>query len=165
MPTACVVSASYQNVFFEELLDAFAQALIDAGIDVERAIDHFPPLRDGVAYLFVPHEFLPLVKPDAHPSEAQMRRTVSICTEQPGTSWFDADAEAAARSGVAIDINPVGVAELRRRGVVARHLQLGYGPAWDTWHLDASHERPIDLAFMGGYTRGEPRSWPPVLPT
>ena len=150
--TTYVISASYQNVFFGELLDALSQALTDAGVHVERAVDHFPPLRKGAAYVFVPHEFLPLVKPDGHPTEAQLRRTVSICTEQPGTSWFELDAEMCARSGAAVDINSVGVAELHRRGVGARFLQLGYVPAWDTWHGDETHERPIDLAFMGGYT-------------
>jgi hypothetical protein len=150
--TTYVLSASYQNVFFGELLDALSQALADAGVHVERAVDHFPPLREGVAYVFVPHEFLPLVKPDGHPTEAQLRRTVSICTEQPGTSWFELDAEICARSGAVVDINKVGVAELQRRGVGARYLQLGYVPAWDTWHGDETHERPIDLAFMGGYT-------------
>jgi hypothetical protein len=150
--TACIVSASEQNVFFGELLDALASALGEAGLHVERAVDHFPRLGDLSAYVFVPHEFLPLVEADAHPSAAQLRRTVGICTEQPGTSWFEVAAEACARCGAAVDISALGRAELRRRGVDARHLQLGYTPIWDTWQGDSARERPIDFAFMGGYT-------------
>jgi len=146
------VSASEQNVFFGELLDALAYALGEAGLSVERAVDHFPPLGDRAAYVFVPHEFLPLVEAAAHPSPAQWRRTVGICTEQPGTSWFEVAAEACARCGAAVDISALGRAELRRRGVDARHLQLGYTPIWDTWHGDPARERPIDFTFMGGYT-------------
>jgi Glycosyl transferase family 2 len=151
--TACIVSASEQNVFFGELLDALAHALRDAGLNVERAVDHFPPIGDRAAYVFVPHEFLPLVETAAHPSAAQLRRTVGICTEQPGTPWFEIAAEACARCGAAVDINGLGRAELRRRGVDARHLQLGYTPIWDTWQGDRAQARPIDFVFMGGYTR------------
>jgi hypothetical protein len=151
-PTACFVTASGQNVFFGELLDALADALADAGVVVERAVDRFPPLRDDLVYVFVPHELLPLIEADAHPSEAQLRRSVAVCTEQPGTGWFDQDADIAARSGAAVDINPVGVRELKRRGVAARVLPFGYVPAWDHWGGDPDHARPVDLTFLGGYT-------------
>ena len=44
-----------------------------AGIETERAVDHFPRLSDGLAYLFVPHEYLPLTMPEAHPSSGQLQ--------------------------------------------------------------------------------------------
>jgi Glycosyl transferase family 2 len=152
MRRACVVSASGQNVFFEEMLAAFETALAASGVQIERSVDHFPAFEDGVAYLFVPHEFLPLTQPSAHPSDAHLRRSVALCTEQPGTQWFEEAAGVAARAGRAIDINPEGTAELRRRGVSAETLQLGYVPEWDHWQGDEARDRPFDLTFMGGYT-------------
>src|SRR6202035_1992695 len=116
------------------------------------AVDHFPPLRDELVYVFVPHELLPLLMPDAHPSEPQLQRSVTICTEQPGTTWFDEDARIAKRAAAAIDINRIGVAALKKLGIDAKLLQLGYVPSWDNWHADHASERPVALTFQGGAT-------------
>jgi Glycosyl transferase family 2 len=151
-PTVCFVSATYQNVFFTELLDALADALTGHGIAVERAVDCFPELRDGLVYVFVPHELLPFLMPDAHPSEPQLQRSVTICTEQPGTSWFDEDVRIAKRAAAAIDINRLGVAAMKKLGVDAKLLQLGYVPAWDHWHGQQTSARPVDVTFQGGAT-------------
>jgi len=153
MERVCIVSASGQNVFFEELLAALDGAMTRAGIETEHAVDHFPRLRDGLAYLFVPHEYLPLTMPEAHPSSGQLQRSVALCTEQPGTNWFEDAAAVAANTARAIDINREGTRELRRRGVRADTLQLGYVPEWDRWGGDDSRPRPIDFTFMGGYTQ------------
>jgi hypothetical protein len=150
-PTACFVSASNQNVFFGELLDALAEALVDQGVSVERALDYFPPLREGIVYVFVPHELLPLLMPDAHPSEPQLRRSVTICTEQPGTSWFEEDARISERAAATVDINRLGVTALKKRGISAQLMQLGYIPSWDHWSGEDT-ARPTDLTFLGGVT-------------
>ena len=105
----CIVSASGQNVFFAELLDAIGKALACAGLDVERSVDRFPSWRDDDVYLFVPHEYLPLVQDAAHPDAMQLGRSVVVCTEQPGTSWFEQSAAVAARAAAVLDINPLGV--------------------------------------------------------
>jgi hypothetical protein len=149
---ACIVSASGQNVFFEEILAALEDALTSHGVRVDRSIDHFPRFEDGVAYLFVPHEYLPLTQPEAHPSPAHLRRSVALCTEQPGTSWFEEGAQVAQQAGRVLDINSEGTAELRRRGIAAATLQLGYVPGWDHWRGDESKARTYDVTFMGGYT-------------
>ena len=151
-PTVCFVSASRQNVFFAELLDALADALAEQGIVVEQAVDYFPELRDELVYVFVPHELLPLLMPDAHPSEPQLRRSVTICTEQPGTHWFDENARISKRAAGTIDINRLGVAALKKLGVDARFLQLGYTARWDHWHGERDSERPVELAFLAGVT-------------
>jgi Glycosyl transferase family 2 len=150
--TACFVSASRQNVFFAELLDALADALADHGIAVERSVDCFPPLGGQTAYVFVPHELLPLLMPDAHPDPQQLRRSVVICTEQPGTHWFQETAKVAQRAGAVIDINRLGAASLRKLGVDARFLQLGYTPRWDRWHGLEGRQRPIDVTLLAGAT-------------
>ena len=151
-PTVCFVSASRQNVFFAELLDALAEALANHGVAVERSIDCFPQLRDELVYVFVPHELLPLIMPDAHPSEPQLRRSIAICTEQPGTSWFKEDARIAKRSAAAVDINRLGVSALRKQGIEATLLPLGYVPSWDHWQGEQASERPVDVTFQGGAT-------------
>jgi hypothetical protein len=150
--TVCFVSASGQNAFFGELLDALADALIHHGVRVERSVDCFPTIREGLVYVFVPHELLPLVMPDAHPSGPQLRRSLAICTEQPGTSWFEHDAQVALETAAAIDINRLGVRSLKKLGVDAKLLQLGYVPSWDHWQGDEESERPVDLTFQGGAT-------------
>ncbi len=151
-PTACFVSASRQNVFFAELLDALAEELARTGVAIERAVDHFPAARDGLVYVFVPHELLPLLMADAHPSDAQLRRSVTICTEQPGTHWFEETAEVCARAASTVDINRLGVSTLRKRGVDARFLQLGYTPRWDRWHGAPDAARPTDVVLLAGAT-------------
>jgi hypothetical protein len=149
--TACFVRASNQNVFFEELTEALRHALERRGIATEVAVDHFPPVRDGVAYVFVPHEYVPLTLATAHPTTQQLERSVVVGTEQPGTPWFDDVAALAGRAAATIDINELGVAELERRGVEAQLLRLGYVPEWDFWHGE-DVSRPTDVAFLGGFT-------------
>jgi hypothetical protein len=151
-PTVCFVSASRQNVFFTELLEALADALAGHGVVVEQAVDYFPELREGLVYVFVPHELLPFLMPDAHPSEPQLRHSVTICTEQPGTSWFEEDARIASRAAAAIDINRLGVAAMKKLGIDAKLLQLGYVPAWDHWQGEEASERRVELTFQGGAT-------------
>lgn len=151
-PTVCFVSASRQNVFFAELLDALAEALEGHGLTVEHAVDCFPQLRDELVYVFIPHELLPLLMPDAHPSEPQLRRSVTICTEQPGTSWFDECARISRRAAATIDINRLGVAALKKLDVEAKFLQLGYTPRWDHGHAMRDSERPVEVTFLAGVT-------------
>ena len=148
----CIVSASGQNVFFAELLEAFADGLVGRGVEVEHFVDCFPRAADDVVCLFVPHEFMPLTHPDAHPTRPQLKRSVAICTEQPGTTWFEGALAVAGQCGAAIDINSLGAKALADRGVRARLVPLGYVPAWDHWGGDDDHERPVGLTFMGTVT-------------
>jgi hypothetical protein len=149
----CFVEASGQNSFFGELVDALRQSVAREGWATETASDHFPPPRDDTVYVFIPHEFMPVTEPAAHPSPEQLRRTVVLSTEQPGTESFERAAPIAFYSGATLDINPLGLAELRRRGVDARRLSLGYVPEWDRWGGVSDHRRPVDVTFIGGYTR------------
>ncbi|MBS1675759.1 MAG: glycosyltransferase [Actinobacteria bacterium] len=146
----CIVSASGQNVFFSEILEAFRDAMVHGGYVIEESVDHFPPLQDDLVYMFIPHEFFPLVAPAAHPSVSQLKRSVAIGTEQPGTEWFELVADLAARAGATVDINVLGTKELERREIAAQFVPLGYVASWDHWHGEAV-KRSIDLTFLGGY--------------
>jgi hypothetical protein len=145
------VSASCQNVFFAEILTAFGEALRENGFEVEASVDCFPPLAPDLVYLYIPHEFHALVDELAHPSPEQRRRSIVLCTEQPGTPWFDLTCQVAAAAGGVVDMNAIGAHELRRRGIAAHYTPLGYVPSWDHWHRQ-ERERPVEMAFLGGYT-------------
>lgn len=125
---------------------------------MEESVDCFPAPAEDLVYLFIPHEYTALVDHLAQPTPEQMRRTVAICTEQPGTGWFEKTHEVAARAGAVVDINMLGALELNRRGVPAEHVQIGYVPAWDAWGGDQTRERPIDMAFLGRHTEGRART-------
>lgn len=154
---ACFVRASGQNVYFEEITEALRSALQRQGTPTEIAVDNFPSPSPELVYVFVPHEYMALTYPRAHPTDAQLRRTVVLATEQPGTSWFEETAAIASRAGATVELNELGALELRRRGVGVRPIRLGYVPEWDHWHGEAA-QRPIDVTFLGGYTRRRGRA-------
>ncbi len=151
-PRVCFVSASEQNVLCAEVLEAFREALEEVcGLSTSTAVDYFPDIEDDLVYVFVPHEYHPLTQPLAHPTAAQLVRTVAICTEPPGTHWFEVAAGIAVSCGAVIDINSVGAQALRERGIKVDLLSLGYVPSWDSWG-GVESDRPIDVTFMGGAT-------------
>src|SRR5690242_17517220 len=108
-PIVCFVSASGQNVFFDELLGAMRDELAAGGVVTRQAVDHFPAIEPDLVYIVVPHEFFSLTYERAHPSEAQLARTIAIETEQPGTHWFEHAASVAGMCAVTVDINRLGV--------------------------------------------------------
>ena len=161
----CLVSASGENVFFGEILDAFGDALREHGFTVERSVNCFPPPSEDLICLFIPHEYMALVNELAHPTPEQMSRTVALCTEQPGTDWFELTFDVSERAGAVVNINPLAAQEMRRRGLPAEHVQLGYVPSWDVWHGAEGAEREIDLAFLGRYTPERARTIARCVPT
>jgi hypothetical protein len=148
----CLVSASRENVFFAEILEAFGAALAEQGLRIERSVDCFPTPAANLVCMFVAHEFGAFVEELAHPTPEQLRRSVAVCTEQPGTDWFKFSINFAAPAGAVVDLNPLGVAELRRLGIAADHARLGYVAGWDAWRGREDDRRSIDLAFLGRHT-------------
>jgi hypothetical protein len=148
---ACFVTASGQDAWFKELVDALRTAVEDHGVQTMVALDHFPVASDHLVYVFSPHQYLPFTYPEAHPSGAQIGQTVVLNTEQPGTHGFKENALAAKHAGVAVDINASGANELKRRGIRTFLLSLGYVANWDHWHGGES-PRPIDVAFLGNHS-------------
>jgi hypothetical protein len=164
-PRVVLVDARAGNLFFTELLEGLAAALAGAGAAAEVVRGRFPPLDGDVAYVVVPHEFFGTTPPEDWPDDDQLGRTIALCTEQPGTPWFEHAHDHARRCGVALDIHPAGVAELRRRGVRAERLRLGHLPAWDVWRRDETVPRPVDVLFLGSLNRHRDRLLAGYAPT
>jgi hypothetical protein len=145
----CFVSTSRGSYFMTELLAALAAATEAAGHDVELVFDKFPRPIDGRVYVVVPHEFEAWGLRSGSPDAEQRARTIALCTENPGTEWFEATSRLVSSFGAAVSINRSSAAELRRRGVRCEHLQLGYCARWDSWHREQSANRPIDILYLG----------------
>ena len=120
----CFISVSSANYFMTELLSMVGAAVTAAGHEVEYAFDEFPPLADGGAYVVIPHEFHGHLAPRSFPSSAQCARTIALCTENPGTEWFEHAVHLIPHFGAAMAINEASVSELGRRGVACAHLRL-----------------------------------------
>lgn len=164
MSRICLVSASEENVFFGEILEAFGDALAEHGFEIERSVDCFPEPAEDLVCLFIPHEYMALVDPLVHPSPGELSRSVAISTEQPGTPWFEVAYETARHAGAVVDINPLAAEEMNRLGVRADHAQLGCIPGWDVWGGDERKEREIDLAFLGRHTEERAKTIAECLP-
>ena len=145
----CFVSTRRGSHFMTELLSAVSAATASAGHTVELAFDRFPPLADGCVYVAIPHEFQAWGARDGFPEAAQRERTIALCTENPGTEWFEHTYQLVPQFAAAVSINRSSAAELSRRGIRCEHLQLGYSPLWDLWQRDEDGERPIDVLYLG----------------
>lgn len=142
------------NVFMTELGGLIADSLSELGREVSLSTEGLPRAAAGHVNLVVaPHEYFTLL-----PGCSQYERlegaaaSVSVTTEQPGTTWFDTSARFAQLGPLALDINERGAAELRRRGIRAAHLPLGYHSSLDRWQGSETAERPRDVLFLGART-------------
>ena len=142
------VGTSAGNAFMNEVLAAISHEVARQGVDTEVVLDRFPEGEDTV-YVVVPHEYFAVVPEEQRPRPDQLRSTIALGVEQPGTPWFELVVAHASRLAAAVDISELGVSELRRRGVPAQRLQLGYTELWDHWGRDESLERPVDVMYMG----------------
>ncbi len=131
-----------------ELLSAISAGAAAAGHTTELVFDEFPTSRDGWVYVVIPHEFDAWGNPRGFPDARQRAQTIALCTENPGTVWFEQTYELVSQFAAAVSINRSSAAELRRRGIRCEHLQLGYSPQWDSWLGDETVERHIDALYL-----------------
>jgi hypothetical protein len=145
------------NAFMTDIAAWTVEAASLLGRSAELVADGRLPRGDGPLELVVaPHEFYPL----SDRPLAELRRaaavSVPICTEQPGTPWFDLALTTVRLAPAVLDINRHGVAALRAAGVDAHWLRLGAVPSMD--HRTeraadgASSDRDVELLFLGGET-------------
>ena len=153
-PTYHVYVSDRGNIFMTEIAALVAAALADTG---RRTVFPAPGLPeagpDRINIVVAPHEFYPLQRgiPDRD-LLAAAETAVSVGVEQPGTHWFDLGARYSSVGPFALDISRFAAEELTRRGIEARHLQLGYHKSWDMWGGDPERPRPTDVLFLGSVT-------------
>ncbi len=144
-----VFVAAGGNAFMTDIARWIAEAGGSDGRTARLIDDGSPPDDEAAVNLVVaPHEFYLLGDYDDAPVDRAARLSVPVCTEQPGTRWFDIALVTAAASPMAVDINTHGVAALRRAGVAAEHLRLGGVPSMAA----APVERDVDVVLLGGKT-------------
>lgn len=144
----CFVTASAGNYFMTELLAALSTTAAEAGHKSILASDAFPDDAEIDAYVAIPHELHATVAPSLYPSQEQCARTIALCTENPGSEWFDGLRHLIPHFGACAAINRASADALTDSGLPCTHVQLGYTPLWDTWRGGPS-ERPIDVAYLG----------------
>jgi len=104
---------------------------------------------DAINLVVAPHEFYLLEEFDDATIHRAAQLSVPVCTEQPGTPWFDIGTIPARVAPLVLDINEHGVAALAERGLPTRHLRLGGVPCMRATEPAA---RDIDLVYLAGAT-------------
>ena len=147
----CVFVAERGNVFMREIASWVVAGLQEGGYRAELCLSGVPQAAsDRLNLVVAPHEYFELAV-DPADRVAAARASIPVCTEQPGTPWFEIQMRSIVHSPQVFDINRLGVQELSRRGLDAHHLPLGYQRSFDRWG-GAARERPIDVLFLGSLT-------------
>ena len=143
------VTSPRQNWFWRDLVDTLRFELEAIGVRSSQSDDGFPEPHPELIYVVIPpHEYVALEGPDALGDDpALWRRTVFVCGEQTESSHFRANVELSQRAGAVFDINAQSVRVLRRHGITAEYLPLGYTSRWD--HFESAQGRDIDVLFIG----------------
>ncbi len=137
------------NAFMRDIAAWIVEAGAETGRPARLRDDGGHPTDPAAINLVVaPHEFFLLGDLDDATIHRSAAISVPVCTEQPGTRWFDIGAIATQASSVTLDINRHGVAAFRELGREARHLQLGGVPSMRA----AEIRRDLDVVFLGGDT-------------
>lgn len=111
-----------------------------------------PDDPDAVNLVLAPHEFYLLGDFDDATVHRAAQISAPVCTEQPGTPWFDIGAIPARVAPLVLDINAHGVAALTELGLPARHLRLGGVPSMRAAGGAISGARDVDLVYLAGTT-------------
>jgi hypothetical protein len=136
------------NAFMTDIARWITEAAVLAGRHAQLVTDRLPSADGSINLVVAPHELFVLDDADDATIARVAAASVPVCTEQPGTPWFNLTAGLVRDSPIAIDINPHGVAALRARGHEALHLQLGGVPSM----VAPSVRRDVDVLFLGGST-------------
>ncbi len=150
--------SGFGNVFMREIAEHLVEALDAGGRDATVVTDELPVAGgDPLDQLVVaPHEFFGLFRADSADVEAAAQHCVSINTEQAGTPFFERAMHFARCGPVVFDINPFSLGAIRRLGLAAVHLPLGYVSSMDHWRRggldETAGERTVDIAMLAGRT-------------
>ena len=149
---------SKSNLFIVEIGELVAAGFRELGCDAQLHIDGIPsesPAPDALQIVVTPHEFYNLFLTEKFPRPYLRKLTANLhllCTEQPDTGWFQSNLQWGSYARGIADINPLGVAAYRKRGLDAHQLQLGYHDLLAHPQRIAHRERTLDIAFLGSMT-------------
>lgn len=148
-----VTLAVGQNAFFVELAEAIAAGLRRLGTPAEVMTGMLPAPEPGVVPLLLPpHEVGALGGRSALQDPQLLARSIAVCAEQPGSSWFHDNLDLVRRMGAVFDLSDQGVAALAQHQVGATRLDLGHVPEWDNTVDDPHAGRDLDVVFLGSAT-------------
>ncbi len=158
---------NHGDVATTDMAALLAAALCDLGYATVFPASGLPEEGTEHVNLVVgPHEFFPL---QDGVKEADLLRaaeaSVVVGVEQAGTGAFELGLPYVSVARASVHISRPAVDELRRRGLDATHLQLGYHSAWDKWGGDPARARPTDMLVLGSHSPRRDRilSHEPVL--
>lgn len=146
------------NLFIVEIGELVAAGFRELGCEAKLRLDGVPEERapKGTMQIVVtPHEYYNLYLTQRLPRQAVRRLTYEVyllCTEQPDTGWFQSNLQWGSYARGVADINPLGVAAYRARGLPAHQLQLGYHPVLAHPTRIPHRERTNDITFLGSMT-------------
>jgi hypothetical protein len=140
-----------------ELLNVIAAEVEDLGqSEVTLSVGPFPSGDDAI-YVVEPHEYFLKVPPHAHPDKDQLRRTIALCVEHPGTESYAQTVATAAMAATRVAITDDAALSLGELGLPTHRIRLGYSSRWDVWG-GADSPRPHDVVFLGTIDRRRSRN-------
>lgn len=146
------------NLFILEIGELIAAGFRELGCDARLLLDQLPTKnlsRDSVQIVVTPHEYYNLFLSDkvsAEEATELTKQVVLYCTEQPDTGWFYNNLPWAKKAKAVADINPLGVAAYKDRGIESYYFPLGYHDNLAAPDLTPYGDRPVDIAFLGSLT-------------
>lgn len=149
---------SKSNLFIVEIARLICAGFRDAGFAAELLIDRFPEEEtraDTIQIVVTPHEFFNLFLTPALPwtrIQSITRPLYLLGTEQPDSDWFHSNLTIAPYAHAMLDINSLGVAGYRARGLHCFHLPLGYHPILEKRKSNAPAERDLDVCLLASMT-------------
>ncbi|MBA2271610.1 MAG: glycosyltransferase [Chthoniobacterales bacterium] len=147
------------NLFIIEIGELVAAGFRELGCEATLHLDGVPKERapaDTMQIVVTPHEYYNLFLTQRLPRPVVRRLTYDVyllCTEQPDTGWFQSNLQWGSYARGVADINPLGVAAYRARGLPAQQLQLGYHPVLAHPKKIPHRERSHDITFLGSMTQ------------
>ncbi|MBA3883110.1 MAG: glycosyltransferase [Chthoniobacterales bacterium] len=151
-------ATSKSNLFIVEIGELVAAGFRELGCESTLHLDVMPdenPPEGTMQIVVTPHEYynLFLTEKVSRQRARQLTQNVHLlCTEQPETGWFASNLQWGVHSLGVVDINPLGVAAYRARGLPAHQLQLGYHSILAHPNAPPHPERRLDLTFLGSMT-------------
>ncbi|MFN2509159.1 MAG: glycosyltransferase [Chthoniobacterales bacterium] len=151
-------ATSKSNLFIIEIGELVAAGFRELGCEAQLHLNGIPedyPAKDTLQIVVTPHEYYNLFLSEKLPRHVIRRLTYNtylLCTEQPETGWFQSNLQWGVYARGMADINALGVAAYRARGLNAYQLHLGYHPVLAREPRTSHPERRLDITFLGSMT-------------